>query len=77
MSTHNMFLWRNKIIQVNTKYSSWTTLLYRIYSDKWDSQACLNSVIPDQRLQNVASDQGLHWLQFIQQFIDKSTDFKI
>ena len=35
-------------------------------------QACVNNVHPDQMLQNVASDKGLHCLPFIQQSSDKS-----
>ena len=35
-----------------------------------DTQACANSVDPDRTPQNVASDQGLHYLPLIQQFLD-------
>ena len=34
-------------------------ILHHIYPKYWDSQAWTNSVEPDQ---NVASDQGLHYL---------------
>ena len=43
---------------------------YLIYS--WDKQPWTNSVDPDQMPQNVASDQGLHFLPLIQQFLDAS-----
>ena len=36
-------------------------------------QALTNSVDPDQRQQNVASDQGMHCLPFIQQYVDVDT----
>ena len=39
-------------------------------------QAWASPVHPDQMLQNVASDQGLHFLSLIQQFLDKSTGSK-
>ena len=39
----------------------------------WDRQAWASSVDPEQMLQNVASDQGLHSMPFIQQFLDTST----
>ena len=42
---------------------------YPVYSDK---KVWANSVVPDQTPQIVASDQGLHCLPLIQQFLDKS-----
>ena len=39
--------------------------MYRNNLKYWD---CVNSVDPDQMLQNVASDQGLHCLLYIQQY---------
>ena len=44
-----------------------------IYSMYWDRQARANSVDPDQMPQNVASDQSLHCLPLIQQFLHVST----
>ena len=41
----------------------------RSYLKYWNRQASVNSVDPDQMLQTVASDQGLHHLQLIHQFI--------
>ena len=35
----------------------------------WDGQSRASSVDPDQMLWNVVSDQGLHCLAFIQQFL--------
>ena len=50
MSTHIMFLWRNKKnIYLDT---------YRNNPKYWDRQAFANSVDPDQIWQNTASDQG-------------------
>ena len=46
-------------------------LPYSIYF--WDRQAWVNSVDPDQKLMNLASDQGLHCLPLIQQFLDMLT----
>ena len=43
----------------------------------WDRQVCANSDDPYQKLQNAASDQGLHCLPLIQQFIDKSISSKV
>ena len=40
---------------------------YRNILKYWDRQAWANSVDPDQTPQNAASDQGLHFLPFIQQ----------
>ena len=43
----------------------------KTYNTKyWDIQTCANSFYPDQMLQKVASDQGLHCLPFIQQYLD-------
>ena len=40
----------------------------------FDRQAWANSVDPDQMPQNVASDQGLYCLPFIEQFLDRPWD---
>ena len=50
---------------------------YHIYPVYSESQAGTICVDPDQMPQNVASDQGLHCLPLIQQFLDTSTDSKI
>ena len=50
--------------------ASQETLVYHIYANCYERQAWANSVDPDQMPQNVASDQGLHCLPFIQQFLD-------
>ena len=52
-------------------------IIYSIYTKYLDRQAGTNSVDPDQMLQNAASDQGLHCLPLIQQFLDKSIDSKM
>ena len=41
-----------------------------MYSDR---QVWANSIDPDQMLQNAASDQGLHCLSLIQQFLNTLT----
>ena len=43
-------------------------MTYRNSNKYWDKQAFVNSVDPDLTLQNVASDQGLHCLPYIQQY---------
>ena len=45
-----------------------TLLTYHNNPKYWDRQACINSVDPDQMLQNAVSDQGPHWLPLIQHF---------
>ena len=47
---------------------------YCIYPKYWDRRACADSVDPDQMPQNAASDQGLHCLPLIQQFLHTSID---
>ena len=42
-----------------------------------DRQAWANSVDPDEMPQNVASQQGLHCLLLIQQFLDTALDSKL
>ena len=49
---------------------------YHIYPKYLDKQAWTNSVDPDQRLQNAASDQGLHCLPFIKEYFRYSTSSK-
>ena len=44
--------------------------------ENWDGQASANSVDPDQMLHSAASDQSLHCLPLIQQFLLPSTDSK-
>ena len=43
--------------------------MYCIYLKYWKRQAGAISVDSDQMMQNLASDQGLHCLSFIQQFL--------
>ena len=43
-------------------------LLYHNSPNYWDRQAWANSIVPDQMLQNAASDQGLHCLPLLQQY---------
>ena len=43
----------------------------------WNRQAWANSIDPDQMLQNMLSDQGLHCLPLIQQFLDIFTASKL
>ena len=47
---------------------------HSIYSKYLDRQTLANSVDSDQMTQNVASDQGLHCLPLIQQFLALSSD---
>ena len=47
----------------------------------WDRQVCTNSVDPDQKLQNAASNQGLHCLPLVQHYfkhqrVEEKTFFK-
>ena len=42
---------------------------YDSYPKYWARQAFANSVDPDQTPQNAASDQGLHCLPYIQQYV--------
>ena len=42
-----------------------------------DKQAWANSADPDGMPQNVASDQGLHYLPLIQQSLDTRSDSKL
>ena len=51
-----------------------TVILVHKNSDK---QACNNSVDPDQMLHTVTSDQGLHCLLLIQQFLDIPSGIKM
>ena len=41
-----------------------------IYPKYWERQAEINSIEPDQMLQNAASDKGLHCFPMNQQFLD-------
>ena len=50
---------------------------YHIYPEYWDGQTSANSVDSEQMLQNAASDQGLHCVQLVQQFLDMSSSSKI
>ena len=50
---------------------------YHIYHKYWKIQTSANSKDPDQMPQNVASDQGLHCLPFIQQFLDPTIGSKM
>ena len=52
-------------------------MIYISYPKYWDRQVWVNSADPDQMPQNVASDQGLHCLSLIQQFLDKSEASKM
>ena len=52
-------------------------ITYRNNPEYWDRQDWLNRVDPDQMPQNAASDQGLHCLPLIQQFLHTSTDSKL
>ena len=45
---------------------------YHIYPKYSDRQAWANSTDPDQTLQNVASDQGEHWLPLVKHFLETS-----
>ena len=49
-----------------------SVISYHTYSKYSDRQVQANSVDPDQMLQNASagSDQGLHYLPLIQQFLD-------
>ena len=47
---------------------------YHIFPKYWESLACTNIEDPDQMLQNAESDQDLHCLLLIQQFLDKSIE---
>ena len=47
------------------------------YMSQIFGQRGLDSVDPDQTPQNAASDQGLHCLSFIHQFVDTSTGCRI
>ena len=51
--------------------------LYCIYPTYVHRQAWANSEDPDQTPQNAASDQGLHCLPLIKQFLNKLTDSKM
>ena len=42
----------------------------------WDRQTWVNSADPDQMLQNVMSDQNLHYFPLNHQFLDTSTTKK-
>ena len=39
----------------------------------WNRHAWTNNVDPEQKLQNAAFDQGLHYVSLIQQFLDALT----
>ena len=43
----------------------------------WDRHACAKSVDPDQMPQNVASDQGLHYLPPSQLLLDMKAGIKM
>ena len=43
----------------------------------WGTHACANSADPDHMLQNLASDQGLHSLPLIWQFLETSMFSKL
>ena len=45
--------------------------IYRNNPKYWDRQAFANSIDPDQTLQNVPSDQGLQYLPYKQQYLQK------
>ena len=45
--------------------------------NKTDKQYWATSVDQNQTPQKAASDQGLHWLTFVQQFLDTSTGSKM
>ena len=48
--------------------------IYHMYSDK---QTWANSIDPNETPQNAASQQGLHCLPLIQQFLDRTSDSKL
>ena len=54
-----------------------SSCLYHIYPTHSDREAQANNVDYDQMPYSVASDQGLHLLPLVQQFLDPSTGSKI
>ena len=56
--------------------TSRVNLSYHIYQMYLERQAWANSVVPDEMLQNEASDQGLHCLPLIQQYLDTTLGSK-
>ena len=77
-------LWAWTLVWINTIQWSWNVRLTRP-KEKEDLK-CLSKgtdkseqtvVDPDQMPHNVASDQGLHYLPLIQQFLDTSTGIKM
>ena len=65
-----MYYWRNEL-QHSCSFSHSTDFEESNYQNNrkyWDRQAFANSVDPEQMPQNVESDQGLHYLPYIQQY---------
>ena len=56
---------------------SWVSSSYCNYPKYLDRHAWANNVDPDHMPQNMASDQRLHCLPLIQQFLDTLTGSKI
>ena len=62
-------LYSSKFILISMSLGTNAVIVMRVH--------CINSVVPSQTQKNVASDQGLHCLQLIQQCFDKLTDSKL
>ena len=62
-----------KCYQLNFKGFNTAYKCYHIYPNFLDRQALTNSVHLHQMLQHAASDQGLHCLPLIHQFLHTST----